>query len=154
MKPDEIEHFRLLAMSGQQGKKSDAIRVLCDEIERLQKRSAKRNGFIAPAADEINAYAREISVLTLADCEDFLDHYTSNGWKVGRVAMTDWRAALRKWKRSRQQKNGSAGDGADPNGWPDFLSTSPATYRGDYKHAPEYLRIDFARWKKSEKRAT
>jgi hypothetical protein len=31
---------------------------------------------------------------------EFVDHYTSNGWKIGgRAAMVDWRAAFRNWVR-------------------------------------------------------
>lgn len=95
MNQDVVESYRLLAMSGVQGKKSEAIRVLCDEIDRLQ----KRNGFVAPAIEELKEYGNEIG-LSVSDCEHFHDHYQANGWKVGRVRMIDWRAALRKWKRS------------------------------------------------------
>jgi len=31
------------------------------------------------------------------EAERFVDYYTSNGWKVGRTAMQDWRAAVRNW---------------------------------------------------------
>jgi hypothetical protein len=34
------------------------------------------------------------------DAERFHDHYTANGWRVGRAAMKDWRAAARNWMRS------------------------------------------------------
>ncbi len=39
-------------------------------------------------------------MLSPESCEAFFDYYTSNGWKVGRNPMKDWRAAMRKWKRT------------------------------------------------------
>ena len=39
----------------------------------------------------------------------FFDYYTANGWKVGRSAMKDWKAAARNWlrkgKKYEQQNN-------------------------------------------------
>lgn len=35
------------------------------------------------------------------DAQDFFDHFSSNGWKVGgRAPMKDWHAAARKWIRN------------------------------------------------------
>jgi len=36
--------------------------------------------------------------------EKFLDHYESNGWKVGRNPMKDWKAAVRTWERNGLDK--------------------------------------------------
>ena len=35
--------------------------------------------------------------------EQFMDHYESNGWMVGKNKMKDWQAAVRTWERSRNQ---------------------------------------------------
>ena len=32
--------------------------------------------------------------------DEFYDHFVSNGWKVGRNPMKDWRAAARNWSRN------------------------------------------------------
>ena len=33
-------------------------------------------------------------------CSDFIDHFDSNGWKVGgKAPMKDWRAAMRQWAK-------------------------------------------------------
>ncbi len=40
---------------------------------------------------------------------DFFDYYESNGWRVGRNPMKDWRAAARRWKRN-QKPNGARPD--------------------------------------------
>jgi hypothetical protein len=33
------------------------------------------------------------------DPERFVDFYTSNGWKVGKNSMKDWKAAVRAWEK-------------------------------------------------------
>ena len=41
------------------------------------------------------------------DIEKFIDYYESNGWKVGKNPMKDWKAAVRNWirKAETEQKN-------------------------------------------------
>jgi len=34
------------------------------------------------------------------DPDRFIDYYTSNGWRVGKNPMKDWKAAVRSWERS------------------------------------------------------
>ena len=58
---------------------------------------APKKRFVPPTQAEIGAYVREAK-LTM-DPQEFLDHYTANGWKVGSHAMKDWRAAARNWAR-------------------------------------------------------
>ena len=41
--------------------------------------------------------------------EAFVDYYTSNGWKVGKNPMKDWKAALRTWQRKEQEGGGKNG---------------------------------------------
>lgn len=149
MKPEILETYRMLANAGQQGRKSEAIRVLCDEIARLQKRNGKRNGFVPPTIEEIKAYAREIHVHQLSVCEDFMDEYEARGWMVGRVKMVDWKAAFRRWSRRYRTASSNGDSDGDPSGWREFVAGNlGAKYTGDYRHAPEYLRIEFARFKK------
>jgi hypothetical protein len=42
---------------------------------------------------------------------EFFDYYESNGWRVGRNPMKDWKAAARRWKRN--QNNGQKPKGTD-----------------------------------------
>jgi len=42
-------------------------------------------------------------------------HYQSNGWKVGRNPMKDWKGAVRTWEKSEFSKNGK-GKKEDPIG--------------------------------------
>jgi len=56
--------------------------------------------FVKPTLDEIRAYCAERG--NTVDPQTWLDHYTSNGWKVGKNKMVDWRAAVRTWEASRK----------------------------------------------------
>ena len=38
------------------------------------------------------------------DPQAFIDHYTSNGWMVGKTRMKDWQAAVRTWERNNPVK--------------------------------------------------
>lgn len=58
--------------------------------------------FIPPTLEEVEAYCfeRQNSV----DPQKFVDYYTSNGWKVGRNPMKDWKACIRSWERNGYDK--------------------------------------------------
>ena len=49
--------------------------------------------FKAPTVGELKSEFPNI------DAESFHDFYTSKGWKIGKDAMKDWRAAARNWER-------------------------------------------------------
>ena len=53
--------------------------------------------FVPPTRDDIAEYCAEKSISI--DIDRFLDYYTSNGWKVGRNSMKDWKATVRNWAR-------------------------------------------------------
>ena len=57
-----------------------------------------RKRFSPPTIDDIKAYCRERQ--NTVDAERFLAYYDSNGWKVGKNAMKDWKAAVRTWERN------------------------------------------------------
>lgn len=59
----------------------------------------RSRGFSKPSAEEVAAYASERGC-TAFDAERFVDHYESNGWKVGKAQMKDWKAAVRNWIRN------------------------------------------------------
>ena len=70
------------------------------ESPKGEKKTASR--FSAPTVDEVRAYAQEKGYNV--DPEHFVDYYTSNGWRVGRNPMKDWRATVRTWaSRDRAQ---------------------------------------------------
>ena len=51
-----------------------------------------------PTVDQLREYSQRIGYHSF-DVQQFLDHYDSNGWRVGRVPMKDWRATVRNWQR-------------------------------------------------------
>lgn len=53
---------------------------------------------LRPSLEEVKAYCLERK--NGVDPQQWLDHYSANGWKVGRSAMKDWRAAVRTWEKN------------------------------------------------------
>ncbi|MGN0805373.1 MAG: phage replisome organizer N-terminal domain-containing protein [Candidatus Coproplasma sp.] len=64
------------------------------------KKTASR--FTPPTLDDVKAYCLERG--NNVDAQRFIDYYTANGWKVGRNSMKDWKAAVRTWERSDENK--------------------------------------------------
>lgn len=63
--------------------------------------------FVRPTLAEVEAYC--IVRGKGVDPQVWLDHYQSNGWRVGQNAMKDWRAAVRTWEGNRYpSRNGTA----------------------------------------------
>lgn len=58
--------------------------------------------FIPPTVDDVQAYCFERG--NNVDPQRFVDYYSSNGWKVGKNPMKDWKAAVRTWEKNREQK--------------------------------------------------
>ena len=71
------------------------------QIEAQPKTIQKR--FAKPTVDDVRAYCAERG--NSVDAQKFVDYYESNGWRVGKNAMKDWRAAVRTWERNNQQVN-------------------------------------------------
>ena len=73
------------------------------EEESTEKESIKKKAqvrFSPPTLEEVQAYCSEIN--SNIDPEGFMDFYTSNGWKVGRNPMKDWKATVRRWDRENK----------------------------------------------------
>lgn len=68
----------------------------------------KRNGFQPPSLEEVREYCEERG--KGVDPEAWMSHYEANGWKVGRNAMKDWKAAVRTWEKRAAEENGRARD--------------------------------------------
>lgn len=62
----------------------------------------KKKVFRPPTLEEVAAYCWERN--NNVDPQAFFDHYTANGWKVGRNPMKDFKAAIRYWERSEYGK--------------------------------------------------
>lgn len=72
----------------------------------------KRTRFVPPTADEVRAYAEAYcrGKPLVVNVERFMNHYQSNGWRVGRNQMRDWRAAVRNWAETPSSGNANGGD--------------------------------------------
>lgn len=56
----------------------------------------KSRRFVPPELEEVKAYFAEKGGTDI-QAERFCAYYESNGWKVGRNPMKDWKAAVRGW---------------------------------------------------------
>lgn len=59
-----------------------------------------RSRFKAPTREEVKQYAAENKLALNVD--NFMDYYESNGWKVGKNPMKDWKATARRWSRENR----------------------------------------------------
>lgn len=67
------------------------------------KRNNKGARFAPPSVDDVKSYCREKNLNV--NPEKFVDHYTTNGWMVGKTKMKDWKAACRNWSRRNDERN-------------------------------------------------
>lgn len=67
--------------------------------------TTKRKRFEKPSISDIQQYCIERN--NNVNAEQFFDYYESNGWKVGKNSMKDWKAAVRTWERSEYRKPNS-----------------------------------------------
>lgn len=80
---------------------------VCQSIERGNQESGKGNQlsegaakkFQPPTVSEVAEYCRERQ--NTIDAEAFVAHYVSKGWKVGKNAMKDWKAAVVTWEKNQ-----------------------------------------------------
>lgn len=68
----------------------------------------KAIAFVPPIVGDVYAYCKERN--NSIDAEYFVDFYTSRGWMAGKNKMKDWRAAVRLWERSENNKSENNGD--------------------------------------------
>lgn len=83
----------------QTNKKDQYIeRPIYKKDQRVNSTTRTREKFTPPTLEDVAAYCRERK--NNVDPQRWLDHYTSNGWRVGKNPMKDWKAAVRTWERS------------------------------------------------------
>ena len=61
-----------------------------------------RQPFQKPTLDEVRTYCQERK--NTVNPEQWFDHYESVGWKIGKVTMKNWQAAVRTWERNQYNK--------------------------------------------------
>ena len=93
--------------------------VVCDD-------TTSKTKFQKPSIEEVKAYVKEKGFNM--DPEKFFDHYESNGWKVGKNPMKDWKAAVRNWEKGDNERR-----------FPRYSQPAEVPYmQNDY--SPEYLK--------------
>ena len=75
-----------------------------------------------PTLEEVKQYCFERN--NNVDAERFIDYYTSNGWKVGKNPMKDWKAAVRTWERSERTPKKGGGILKDHERMNDIIDVS------------------------------
>ena len=73
---------------------------------------ASASRFKPPTVEEVAAYCLERG--NHIDPQRFVDHYTSNGWKVGKNPMKDWKAAVRTWEKNYKDAGGGGSGSTKP----------------------------------------
>ena len=73
------------------------------EIEKeIKGGSGGKSKFSPPTLEDVKVYCTERR--NNVDAERFFNYYTSNGWRVGKNPMKDWKAAVRTWERDGKTK--------------------------------------------------
>ena len=81
-------------------------------IEERDADKPQRTRFKPPTIEEVREYCSEKGYNI--DAERFVDYYTSNGWRVGKNPMKDWKAAVRTWaKKDNEPKKLKSGFGTE-----------------------------------------
>lgn len=80
-----------------------SIELDIDKEKDKEKDASATKRFVAPTHDEILDYMtsysfeKGLSVDPVVEAEKFFNYYTSNGWRVGRNKMKDYKATARNW---------------------------------------------------------
>ena len=70
--------------------------LLKEDISNDISKKETKKSFTKPTQEEIKNYCLERK--NSIDAETFFSFYQSNGWKVGKNPMRDWKAAVRHWE--------------------------------------------------------
>lgn len=116
------------------------------------KKTVKR--FIKPTPAEVAQYCQDRK--NFVDPEAWINHYESNGWKVGKNPMKDWKAAVRTWEKNNYQttgnqnakNNGSTSDhpfldDGDDSWYTDLIEEHESTIRSENGHRPDEQNVVF-----------
>ena len=104
----EISAKRLkLSESGRKGGLSKAKATLkqgssIKEVDKDKEIDIEVKGkFKRPTVQEINLFCLDQNLKL--DAETFINYYDSNGWKVGKNNMKDWKATARRWAKPKDE---------------------------------------------------
>lgn len=107
-----VDNFREYYRIGKKPKSGYPIGVVseagCDSRKEQEQEKEEKNNtataisekrFTKPSIDDVRAYCLERN--NGIDADAWLDHYESNGWRVGKTPMKNWKAAVRNWERNQ-----------------------------------------------------
>lgn len=115
----KIKENRENATNETQGNENATLEKNRIEKNRINnKESVSQKKFKQPTLDEVEAYCKERE--NGINPQNFIDFYSSKGWKVGNQPMKDWQACVRTWENKNK-----------PNG------TKVKTYKNPQKVEPE-----------------
>ncbi len=115
--PEKRREEKSISNTETQGKDevSSSVRqsVVVNAVNAAQVKAHQRPRpvFVKPTVNNVIAYVLEIKATV--DAKTFCDYYESNGWRVGRNPMKDWKATVRQWQ-SRNQQGSLYSNGTKP----------------------------------------
>lgn len=68
----------------------------------IKSSSATTKRFIQPTVEQVAAYVATRN--TKIDPQQFVDHYTANGWMRGKSKIINWQACVRTWEKNQGQQ--------------------------------------------------
>jgi hypothetical protein len=89
-----------------------------------------RKRFVKPTEEEVTAYCEQEGIKI--DVTHFYSHHESKGWKVGRVPMVNWKAAVRTWERNTIAFSNTGGQANGKNAA--RIKPDPGLYDPDADH--------------------
>ena len=87
--------------------------------------------FVPPSVEDVRAYCLERN--NRVDADAFVSFYESNGWRVGKNPMKDWKAAVRTWEKRTNELHANALNTVQPKKSDDFVDLD--AMRADPKYA-------------------
>ena len=73
-----------------------------DNKDKNGKNDKKKRNIIPPQKEWVVSYCEERN--NGIDTDKWFNHYTANGWKVGKNRMKDWEASVRTWEKPKEKK--------------------------------------------------
>lgn len=98
------------------------------DIENDVPNGTTRTKFIPPTIEEVITYCEERN--NGVDPKRWHDHYTANGWMVGKTKMKDWKAAVRTWEKNSSSNSTST---VGRNGAAAYRTVPPAMTLDQHK---------------------
>lgn len=102
---DELEEMGYLSVDDET---ITAVEMPSKSAKVRKARQKKNTTFIPPTVEEVAEYIKEKDYHFSA--EEFVAHYESNGWKVGKVKMQKWKAACATFEHKWKEKNPKVSD--------------------------------------------